>query len=53
VGKVCVAISAGSATEMAERAEAALADSKFLEFRLDSLPKPATALAWGQWARLC
>ena len=27
-----------------ERAEAALQDSKFLEFRLDSLPKPAAAL---------
>jgi hypothetical protein len=26
------------------RAEAALADSKFLEFRLDSLAKPAAAL---------
>jgi 3-dehydroquinate dehydratase/shikimate dehydrogenase len=31
---------------MVNRAEAALADSKFLEFRLDSLPKPATALPW-------
>jgi 3-dehydroquinate dehydratase/shikimate dehydrogenase len=29
---------------MLVRAEAALADSKFLEFRLDSLPKPAAAL---------
>ena len=44
VGKLCVAIQAGSATEMIERAEAALADSKFLEFRLDSLTKPASAL---------
>jgi 3-dehydroquinate dehydratase/shikimate dehydrogenase len=44
VSKLCVAIQAGSATEMVERAQAALADSKFLEFRLDSLPKPAAAL---------
>lgn len=29
---------------MMERAETALKDSKFLEFRLDSLPKPAAAL---------
>jgi 3-dehydroquinate dehydratase / shikimate dehydrogenase len=45
VGKLCVAIQGGSPAEMFERAEAALKDSKFLEFRLDSLPKPAAALA--------
>jgi 3-dehydroquinate dehydratase / shikimate dehydrogenase len=44
VGKLCVAIQAGSVPEMMERATAALNDSKFLEFRLDSLPKPAAAL---------
>ncbi len=44
VGKVCVAIQAGSPAEMVERADAAHKDSKFLEFRLDSLPKPAAAL---------
>jgi 3-dehydroquinate dehydratase/shikimate dehydrogenase len=44
VGKLCIAIQAGSAVEMVERAEAALADGKFLEFRLDSLAKPAAAL---------
>ena len=44
MGKLCVAIQAGSAAEMMERAEAALADAKFLEFRLDSLAKPAAAL---------
>jgi 3-dehydroquinate dehydratase/shikimate dehydrogenase len=44
VGKLCVAIQAGSPAELIERAKAALADSKFLEFRLDSLPKPAEAL---------
>jgi 3-dehydroquinate dehydratase/shikimate dehydrogenase len=44
VGKLCVAIQAGSAAEMVERAAAALVDSKFLEFRLDWLAKPAVAL---------
>ncbi len=44
VGKLCVAIQAGSPAELIERAETALADSRFLEFRLDSLPKPALAL---------
>ena len=44
MGKLCVAIQAGVAGEMMERAEIALRDSKFLEFRLDSLPKPAAAL---------
>jgi len=44
VGKLCVAIQAGSPPELIERAEAALGDSKFLELRLDSLPKPALAL---------
>ena len=44
VGKLCVAIQADSPAELLERAEAALADSKFLELRLDSLPKPAAAL---------
>ena len=44
LGKLCVAIQAASPAELIERAEAALADSKFLEFRLDSLPKPASTL---------
>jgi 3-dehydroquinate dehydratase/shikimate dehydrogenase len=44
VGKICVAIQADSAAAMMERAEAALKDSKFLEFRLDALAKPAAAL---------
>ncbi len=44
LGKLCVAIQASSPAELIERAEAALADSRFLEFRLDSLPKPASAL---------
>jgi 3-dehydroquinate dehydratase/shikimate dehydrogenase len=37
LGKVCVALSARTVPELLERAEATLADSQFLEFRLDSL----------------
>ena len=44
LGKLCVAIQANSPGEMISRAEKALEDSKFLEFRLDSLPKPAAVL---------
>lgn len=44
VGKLCVAIQAGSPGEMVVQAEATLGHSKFLEFRLDSLPRPAAAL---------
>ena len=44
LGKLCVAIQVGSAAELIERAEAARADAKFLEFRLDSLAKPAMVL---------
>src|ERR1700687_6042352 len=48
MGKLCVAIQAGSPSELIERAEAALVesqpDARFIELRLDSLPKPASAL---------
>ncbi len=44
LGKLCVAIQAGSGAEMTERAEAALKDAKFLELRLDSLAKPGSVL---------
>ncbi len=44
VDKLCVAIQANSPAELIERAEAALADAKFLELRLDSLSHPAAAL---------
>jgi len=48
VGKLCVAVQAGSVAEMIERAAAAIQDckpdAKFIEFRLDSLAKPAVAL---------
>jgi 3-dehydroquinate dehydratase/shikimate dehydrogenase len=48
LGKLCVAIQAGSPQELVDRAESALADgiqeAKFLEFRLDSVAKPVLAL---------
>jgi 3-dehydroquinate dehydratase/shikimate dehydrogenase len=48
MGKLCVAIQAGSPAELIERAETALLesnpDARFIELRLDSLPKPASAL---------
>jgi 3-dehydroquinate dehydratase/shikimate dehydrogenase len=43
VPRLCVAVQGATAAEMLERAEAALVDSKFLEFRLDTLKKPAEA----------
>ncbi len=46
VGKVCVAIQASSPAELVERAESALKDSRFFEFRLDFLSKPAAALPY-------
>jgi 3-dehydroquinate dehydratase/shikimate dehydrogenase len=48
LGKLCVAIQASTPQELVERAEGALADAlpeaRFLEFRLDSVAKPALAL---------
>jgi 3-dehydroquinate dehydratase/shikimate dehydrogenase len=44
VPKICVAIQAATPAEMFARAAAALKDSRFLEFRLDSLPSPSSAL---------
>jgi 3-dehydroquinate dehydratase/shikimate dehydrogenase len=48
MGKLCVAIQAASPAELIERAETALLESspeaRFIELRLDSLPKPASAL---------
>lgn len=44
-GKICVAIQAGLPAEMMARAKAALLETKFLEFRLDSLPAPAAVLS--------
>ena len=42
--KVCVAITGKDPNEMLDKAEAALRDNAFLEFRLDYLPRPALAL---------
>jgi 3-dehydroquinate dehydratase/shikimate dehydrogenase len=44
LGKLCVAIQAATPAEMWERGAAAAENSKFLEFRLDTLAKPAAAL---------
>src|SRR6266705_2525215 len=44
IGKICVAITGSTADEMLEKAETALKESTFLEFRLDYLGKPAAAL---------
>ncbi|MGA9465295.1 MAG: shikimate dehydrogenase [Terracidiphilus sp.] len=46
VGKVCIAIQGGSPGELVQRAEVGLKDSRFFEFRLDTLPKPAAALPY-------
>jgi 3-dehydroquinate dehydratase/shikimate dehydrogenase len=46
VPKLCVAIQASSPVELMERAEAEVKDFRFLEFRLDSLPRPAVALPY-------
>ena len=45
LSKTCVAIQASTPAEMTERAEKALPEAKFLEFRMDFLPRPAAFLA--------
>jgi 3-dehydroquinate dehydratase/shikimate dehydrogenase len=45
VGRVCVALRAATAAELLSRAESALSESQFLEFRLDSVDHPAKAVA--------
>ncbi len=42
--KVCVALTGATAAELIAHAEATLAETTFLEFRLDYLPAPRTAL---------
>ena len=44
IGKVCVAIIGATVVEMLEKAEAAIKETTFLEFRLDYLDKPLLAL---------
>jgi 3-dehydroquinate dehydratase/shikimate dehydrogenase len=45
IGKICVAITGGSADEMLAKAAEVLKETTFLEFRLDYLPKPAASLS--------
>ena len=42
---MCIAVAAGERGELLRRAEAALAESRFVELRLDALPEPEQALA--------
>jgi 3-dehydroquinate dehydratase/shikimate dehydrogenase len=44
IGKVCVAMTGATVAEMVERADAAVKETNFLEFRLDYLEKPLLAL---------
>lgn len=44
IGKLCVAITGSTPQEMIERATDVLKETQFLEFRLDYLAKPASAL---------
>jgi 3-dehydroquinate dehydratase/shikimate dehydrogenase len=44
-GRVCVALRGDTVAELLHRAQAALAESQFLEFRLDSVDNPARAIA--------
>lgn len=44
-GRVCVALRGNTTADLLTRAEAALTESQFLEFRLDSLDKPASGVA--------
>jgi 3-dehydroquinate dehydratase/shikimate dehydrogenase len=43
-GRVCVALRGSTATELLDRAETALGESQFLEFRLDSVNDPVAAV---------
>src|SRR5436305_6325933 len=43
--KICVAVQAATPAEMMSRAEAALKQSRFLEFRLDALAEPASGIS--------
>jgi len=45
VGRLCVALRGSTVQELLDHAETARADSQFLEFRLDSLEKPAASIA--------
>jgi 3-dehydroquinate dehydratase/shikimate dehydrogenase len=44
MGKVCVALTGSTVADMLEKASAAIKETPFVEFRLDYLEKPASAL---------
>src|SRR6202167_1340461 len=44
IGKLCISVQAATPAELISRADAALKDSVFIEFRLDYLPKPPAVL---------
>ena len=44
VGKLCIAVQGATPAELFARADAAIKDSVFIEFRIDLLAKPAAAL---------
>lgn len=44
MGKVCIALQAATPQELLDRASASLAESNFLEFRLDAVPSPDSAI---------
>jgi 3-dehydroquinate dehydratase / shikimate dehydrogenase len=43
-GRICIALRGDTVAELLQRAHAAIADSQFLEFRLDSVDNPALAI---------
>src|SRR6476660_900339 len=45
LSRVCVAVMAADASDLVEKAEPLVRDNTFQEFRLDYIPRPATALA--------
>ena len=45
IGKLCVAITGASPSEMIDKATEVLKETNFIEFRLDYLPKPLLALS--------
>ena len=44
LGKLCVAVQGATPAELMARIDAVLPDSRFIELRLDTLPKPAAVL---------
>jgi 3-dehydroquinate dehydratase/shikimate dehydrogenase len=44
MGKLCIAVQGATVAELISRADEAIKDSVFIEFRLDTLPKPLAAL---------